>query len=113
MFLQEEDTMSTKSSGPIEAAINWASQEVAERRSRGRARRVELQGPATEMMLDLAGIRTGSRVLDVAAGTGDQTVMAAQRVGPTGYVLATDLSASMLKLAADAARDARHGRREH
>jgi ubiquinone/menaquinone biosynthesis C-methylase UbiE len=97
--------MSTKSSGPIEAAINWASQEVAERRSRGRARRVELQGPATEMMLDLAGIRTGSRVLDVAAGTGDQTVMAAQRVGPTGYVLATDLSASMLKLAADAARD--------
>ncbi|HSE86526.1 MAG TPA: class I SAM-dependent methyltransferase, partial [Candidatus Binatia bacterium] len=63
------------------------------------------QGPATELMLDLAEVRTGSRVLDVAAGTGDQTVMAAQRVGPTGYVLATDISASMLKLAADAARE--------
>jgi ubiquinone/menaquinone biosynthesis C-methylase UbiE len=97
--------MSNKSSDPIDTGINWASQEVAERRSRGRAGRVEFQGPATEMMLDLAGIRTGSRVLDVAAGTGDQTVMAAQRVGPTGYVLATDISANMLKLAADAARD--------
>jgi ubiquinone/menaquinone biosynthesis C-methylase UbiE len=32
------------------------------------------------MMLDLAEIKTGSRVLDVGAGTGDQTVMAAQRV---------------------------------
>ena len=32
--------------------------------------------------------------------------MAAQRVGPTGYVLATDISASMLKLAADAVREA-------
>jgi ubiquinone/menaquinone biosynthesis C-methylase UbiE len=57
-------------------------------------------------MLNLAEVQTGSRVLDVAAGTGDQTLMAAERVGPTGYVLATDISASMLKLAADAAREA-------
>jgi ubiquinone/menaquinone biosynthesis C-methylase UbiE len=98
--------MTNKSPDPSEAGINWASSEVAERRNRGRAGRVAFQGPATETMLDLAGIRTGSRVLDVAAGTGDQTVMAAQRVGPTGYVLATDISASMLKLAADAAREA-------
>jgi SAM-dependent methyltransferase len=31
--------------------------------------------------------------------------MAARRVGPTGYVLATDISATMLNLAAEAARD--------
>ena len=68
-----------------------------------------VQRPATEMMLDLAEIRLGSRVLDLAAGTGDQTVLVAQRVGPTGYVLATDISASMLKLAADAGT----GRRTH
>ena len=86
--------------------IDWESSEVAERRNRGRARRGATQGPATEMMLDLAEVRTGSRVLDVAAGTGDQTLLAAQRVGPTGYVLATDISAAMLKLAADAAREA-------
>ena len=89
-----------------DSGVNWSSQEVAERRNRGRARRGEIQGPATLMMLDLAEVRTGSRVLDVAAGTGDQTIGAAQRVGPSGYVLATDVSASMLKLAADAAREA-------
>jgi ubiquinone/menaquinone biosynthesis C-methylase UbiE len=98
--------MNNKSSDPSEAVINWESSEVAERRSRGRARRAELQGPATQMTLDLAEVRTGSRVLDVAAGTGDQTLITAQRVGPTGYVLAADVSASMLKLAAEAAREA-------
>jgi len=56
------------------------------------------------MMLELASVQPGSRVLDVAAGTGDQTLMAARRVGPTGNVLATDDSASMLKVAAEAAR---------
>jgi ubiquinone/menaquinone biosynthesis C-methylase UbiE len=96
--------MSAKSADSM--GMNWESSEVAERRNRGRARRVEIQGPATQIMLDVAEVRTGSRVLDVAAGTGDQTIMAAQRVGPTGYVLATDISASMLKLAAEAAREA-------
>lgn len=60
-------------------------------------RRAEFQAPATEMMLDLAGIRSGSRMLDVAAGTGDQT-LAVARVGPLGYVLATDISANMLAI---------------
>jgi ubiquinone/menaquinone biosynthesis C-methylase UbiE len=98
--------MTNKSPDPIEAGINWASREVAERRSRGQAGRGEIYGQATELMLDLADVRTGSRVLDVAAGTGDQTLLAARRVGPNGYVFATDISASMLKLAADAAREA-------
>ena len=96
--------MSTKSSNST--GINWESNEIAERRNRGRAQRFAMHGPATQMMLDLAGVKTGTRVLDVAAGTGDQTLMAAQRVGATGYVLATDISASMLKLTADTAREA-------
>ena len=54
-------------------------------------------GPATEMMLDMTQVQTGSRVLDVAAGAGGQTLAAARRVGPTGYVLATDLSPAILK----------------
>lgn len=85
---------------------DWTSAVVAKRRSRGRAQRSAMHGQATQMMLDLAGVGTGSRVLDVAAGTGDQTLVAARRVGPTGYVLATDISAPMMKLAADAAREA-------
>ena len=39
-------------------------------------------GPATERMLDLAGVAAGSRVLDIAAGAGEQTLTAAKRVGP-------------------------------
>ena len=61
-------------------------------------------GPATEAMLDGAGIQTGSRVLDIAAGAGGQTLAAARRVGPAGHVLATDLSPAILEYAAAAAR---------
>ncbi|RPH66458.1 MAG: methyltransferase domain-containing protein [Burkholderiales bacterium] len=56
-------------------------------------------GTATEAMLDMAGIAPRSRVLDVAAGSGDQTLDIAQRVGPDGFVLATDLSPAILALA--------------
>jgi len=63
-------------------------------------------GPATELMLDLAGVRTGARVLDVAAGSGGQTLAAARRVGPTGSVLATDISPTILEYAATEARRA-------
>lgn len=61
----------------------------------------------TDAMLDMAGIGIGSRVLDVAAGAGDQTLTIAERVGPQGRVLATDLSPAILTLAqanADRAR---------
>jgi SAM-dependent methyltransferase len=72
----------------------------------GAARRAEVLGQATELMLDLAGVGAGCRVLDVAAGTGEQSLLAARRVGPTGSVLATDLSAQMLEVAVTSAREA-------
>ncbi len=53
----------------------------------------------TVAMLDAARITTGSRVLDIAAGAGDQTLDIARRVGATGHVLATDLSSHILSLA--------------
>ncbi|GAA0479236.1 hypothetical protein Ade02nite_39940 [Paractinoplanes deccanensis] len=58
-------------------------------------------GAATDRMLDAAAISTGCRVLDVAAGTGGQSAAAARRTGPTGYVLATDISPAILKYVAD------------
>ena len=82
----------------------WELKESADWWSAGQAARQQIFGAATEMMLDLAGVQPGSRVLDVAAGTGESTLMAARRVGPTGHVLATDVSASMLNVAAEAAR---------
>jgi len=54
---------------------------------------------STDTMIEMANIRAGARVLDVAAGAGDQTLDIAKRVGPTGSVLATDLSPAILEFA--------------
>lgn len=54
---------------------------------------------ATSIMLDAAMIGPGAYVLDVAAGAGDQTLDIAQRIGPTGHILATDLSPRCIELA--------------
>jgi cyclopropane fatty-acyl-phospholipid synthase-like methyltransferase len=51
-------------------------------------------------MLDTAKIGRGSHVLDVAAGAGEPALTAAERVGPMGSVLATDISSSILTFAA-------------
>lgn len=61
---------------------------------------------ATPAMLDAAHITVGMRVLDIAAGAGDQTLDIARRVGPGGYVLATDISPGILQFAQDNARHA-------
>jgi SAM-dependent methyltransferase len=53
----------------------------------------------TDAMCRMAGVRTGARVLDVAAGSGDQTLAVAQQVGAQGHVLATDLSPAIVALA--------------
>jgi len=66
----------------------------------------EWLGHATELMLDLAAIRAGSRVLDVAAGAGEQTLKAARRAGAQGHVLATDISPGILGFAKAQAREA-------
>jgi SAM-dependent methyltransferase len=63
----------------------------------------EWLGAATEQMLDLAGVGGGTRVLDIAAGAGGQTLAAARR---GGVVLATDVSERILEFAADEARAA-------
>lgn len=63
----------------------------------------------TEAMCDMAGVRAGARVLDVAAGSGDQTLALARKVGAQGYVLATDLSPAIIALARDNAARAGFG----
>ncbi len=60
----------------------------------------------TEAMLEMANIAAGGRVLDVAAGAGGQTLRAARRVGPSGNVLATDISPRILDFAEREARAA-------
>jgi SAM-dependent methyltransferase len=62
-------------------------------------------GVATRQMLDLARIQPGQRVLDIAAGAGEPAVSAAERVGPGGYVLATDISEGIIELALQVAHE--------
>jgi cyclopropane fatty-acyl-phospholipid synthase-like methyltransferase len=62
--------------------------------------RLELQGralaPATRMIFTAAGIQPGMRVLDVGCGAGDAAFVAADLVGPEGYVIGVDRSPEAL-----------------
>src|SRR5919107_1488471 len=53
-------------------------------------------GHISERLVELAEVRSGSRVLDVAAGYGETALTAAREVGPEGRIVATDISAEML-----------------
>jgi len=59
---------------------------------------------ATEWICELAQIRAGMLVLDLASGVGDPALELARRVGPTGRVTATDLVAGPLAFVEQAAR---------
>jgi enediyne biosynthesis protein CalE5 len=53
-------------------------------------------GHISRRLVELAGVRAASRVLDVAAGYGEPALTAARKAGPQGRVVATDISAEML-----------------
>jgi SAM-dependent methyltransferase len=56
-------------------------------------------GPWAQVVVDFADLQSGSRVLDVACGTGVVARLAAERVGERGAVVAVDLNPGMLALA--------------
>ncbi len=53
----------------------------------------------SERMMEMAELQEKHRVLDIATGIGEPALSAAQRVGPTGHVLATDQAQQMLNIA--------------
>lgn len=50
-------------------------------------------------LVELAKIKPGDRVLDIATGTGEPAITAARKVGPNGRVIGVDHSAGMLAVA--------------
>ena len=52
--------------------------------------------PAQTRLLELAALKPGERVLDIACGTGLVTFPAAEAVGPGGEVVGTDISQGMI-----------------
>ncbi len=53
----------------------------------------------SDRLADLAGVKPGSRVLDIATGIGEPAITVAHRAGTSGRVIAIDQSAGMLAVA--------------
>ena len=53
----------------------------------------------SDKIVELAEIKPGDKVLDIATGIGEPAVTAAKRVKPNGKVIATDISPQMLAIA--------------
>ena len=58
--------------------------------------------PLANDLIDIAALRLGERVLDVASGTGVVAKLASQRVGNTGAVAGLDVNPGMLAVARSA-----------
>src|SRR5260370_14266286 len=96
--------MSNEEKGQMPQSSLWISSEIAEHWQQDVERRRLDFAEATQRMLKAAGLGPGDHVLDIGAGTGDQSILAARLVGPVGSILATDLSADMLTIAAPVAQ---------
>ncbi len=84
---------------------DWAHAAEGWRKHDARLR--ETSAPVTKRLLELTGIAQGQRVLDIASGTGEPALPAAEIVGPQGFVLGTDLSDEMLAVAREKAQASR------
>jgi ubiquinone/menaquinone biosynthesis C-methylase UbiE len=92
------------SNGDIMAELRRTWESVAPGWARWESVFAEGLAEVTETMLDMAGVDAGMRVLDLACGAGNQSLRAADRVGPKGRVVASDISATMLTHVQEAAR---------
>jgi SAM-dependent methyltransferase len=71
------------------------------------AEHVDAQGAVVaQAMLDLAGLKCGERVLELACGPGGVGMAAAAIVGPDGAVVLSDIAPGMTAIAAERARNA-------
>ncbi|MEW6544602.1 MAG: methyltransferase domain-containing protein [Nitrospirota bacterium] len=61
--------------------------------------------PASDRLVELAALKPGHQVLDVATGIGEPAVTAARKVGPTGQVIATDQAPQMLAIGRERAAE--------
>ena len=56
-------------------------------------------GKVSRRLIELAEIKEGYKVLDVATGIGEPSITAAHQVGKSGHILAIDISPEMLSIA--------------
>src|SRR5204863_2546830 len=61
--------------------------------------------PAQDKLLEMANLQPGEKLIDIACGTGLVSFPAAEKLGPNGFVLATDISDSMVKIGNESAKE--------
>jgi ubiquinone/menaquinone biosynthesis C-methylase UbiE len=87
----------------VEAHLDWDDGVVAARKWKVQT---SVSGrPTNEALIDLAQIRPGMKVLDLASGSGHPALDIARVVGPTGHVTATDLSSKLLAVAEEKSKE--------
>jgi ubiquinone/menaquinone biosynthesis C-methylase UbiE len=81
-------------------------------RAPAETRRLQVQAqvlnPSTQQLFEQAGITTGMRVLDVGSGAGDVALLLADRVGPSGRVVAVEIDPTVMEMARARAEAAGH-----
>jgi SAM-dependent methyltransferase len=65
--------------------------------------------PAQDKLLEMAGLQPGEKLIDIACGTGLVSLPAAEKVGKSGFVLATDISEGMVKIGTESAKERNYG----
>lgn len=58
----------------------------------------------SDKLVELAEVKTGQRVLDIATGIGEPALTAGRKIGDSGYLLATDISPEMLTIGRERAQ---------
>jgi SAM-dependent methyltransferase len=84
---------------------DWGSSYRLIAADRWKAKSAAMGKDVTQALVDYAQPRAGMKVLDLAAGTGEPAISLAPSVEPGGQVTALDLSAELLEIAAERARE--------
>jgi SAM-dependent methyltransferase len=83
---------------------DWGSSFRLTAAEKWRAKSAAMGRDVTETLVEYAQPRPGMRVLDLASGTGEPAITLASRIEAAGQVTALDLSADLLAIAAERAR---------
>lgn len=83
---------------------DWGNRNRLVAAEKWKAKSAAMGQPVTNALVEYARPRPGMRVLDLASGSGEPAISLAGRVGEQGHVTALDLSADLLKVAAERAQ---------
>jgi SAM-dependent methyltransferase len=89
---------------PADTNADWGTSFRLTASEKWKAKSAAMGRHVTEALIDYAAPRPGISVLDVASGTGEPAITIASRIGSGGHVTASDLSADLLAIAAQRAR---------